>query len=155
MVKSYGDLLADDEKYAERAARVGAMARDVGELLSAEDLDPIRPSKSRRIAFHSPCSLQHGQQLNGIVESLLTRLGYTLLPVKDAHLCCGSAGTYSILQPRLSQRLRERKLKALQGSGPDLIATANVGCQAHLAGAADAPVVHWIELLDRACGPAE
>ena len=101
-----------------------------------------------RVAFHSPCTLQHGQGLAGVVEGILARAGHTLTAVPDAHLCCGSAGAYSILQPALSQALRRNKLDALEGAGPELIATANIGCLAHLDGAARIPVVHWIGLLD-------
>lgn len=103
-----------------------------------------------RIACHAPCSLQHGQQLRGGVEALLARAGFELAPVPDAHLCCGSAGTYSILQPALSRELRSRKLAALQSGMPVGIVTANIGCLAHLQGGASTPVCHWVELLDQA-----
>jgi glycolate oxidase iron-sulfur subunit len=102
------------------------------------------------VAFHSPCTLQHGQQLDGVVETILSRAGFTLTTVPDTHLCCGSAGTYSILQPELSRRLLINKLAALQQDEPDVIATANIGCQMHLASQAERPVRHWIELLDEA-----
>lgn len=147
MVKSYGELLAGDKDYAARAARVSAMARDVGELLSGEELAAIKPTNTRRIAFHSPCSLQHGQKLNGVVESLLIRLGFTLVPVRDAHLCCGSAGTYSLLQPTLAGQLRAQKLEALQEKRPELIATANMGCLMHLQAESHIAVKHWLEVL--------
>ncbi len=150
LVKDYGHLLADDPEYAERAARVASLARDVGELLARQDLGRLAPPdrQPRRIAFHAPCTLQHGQKLPGLVEGLLTGAGFELTPVPDEHLCCGSAGTYSILQPSLSQRLRDNKLQALQSGAPALIATANIGCLHHLQAAAEVPVVHWIELLD-------
>lgn len=146
-VKDYGRLLADDSNYADRAAQVAAATVDVGEYLTgvSSSLQPRFPGK--RIAWHPPCSLQHGQQLEGVVETLLTGVGYELLPVTDAHLCCGSAGTYSVLQPQWSTQLRSNKLQALQQHQPDLIATANVGCQVHLADGTDTPVLHWIELL--------
>jgi glycolate oxidase iron-sulfur subunit len=147
MIKDYGQLLAGDPVYAPRAARVSALAKDVSEVLDKEDLSALRPAKPQRIAFHSPCSLQHAQQLNGMVEGLLTRLGYTLVPVKDGHLCCGSAGTYSILQPALANRLRTGKLNALQAKRPECIATANIGCLLHLQAEAEVPVRHWLELL--------
>jgi glycolate oxidase iron-sulfur subunit len=147
MIKEYGELLAADPAYAARAARVSALARDVSEVLDQEDLSAFSPARPQRIAFHSPCSLQHGQQLNGVVEGLLTRLGYSLAPVRDAHLCCGSAGTYSIFQPELSKQLRARKLDALQDQRPESIATANIGCLLHLQAQADIPVRHWLELL--------
>jgi glycolate oxidase iron-sulfur subunit len=149
MVKEYGHLLRGDPAYAEKATRVAAMTRDIGEILADADLSTLS-CRRRRVAFQSPCTLQHGQQLNGVVERVLGRLGFELTPVPDAHLCCGSAGTYSILQERLSQRLLANKLKALTSGGPDLIATANIGCLAHLKSRTEIPVVHWIELLDSA-----
>jgi glycolate dehydrogenase iron-sulfur subunit len=149
-VREYGELLRHDAAYAARAASISRMARDIGEVLAAEDLSGIGPALAtvRKLAFHAPCTLQHGTSLDGVVEALLQRLGYTLSPVPDAHLCCGSAGTYSILQHELSQRLLENKLQALKSGGPDLIATANIGCLLHLQSKADVPVVHWIQLLD-------
>jgi glycolate oxidase iron-sulfur subunit len=148
MVKDYGHLLADDPAYAARAMRVSELARDLSEVVAAEQPErALGKAAATRIAFHSPCTLQHGQRITGVVEGLLGRLGYTLTPVADSHLCCGSAGTYSILQPVLATRLRENKLAALQQGAPALIATANIGCHQHLAGAAGVPVVHWIELL--------
>jgi glycolate oxidase iron-sulfur subunit len=107
-----------------------------------------RPEHPQKVAFHSPCTLQHGQQINGQVESILGEMGYMLTEVADAHLCCGSAGTYSILQSELSQQLLSNKLHALQTDEPDLIVTANIGCQMHMATQANVPVKHWIELLD-------
>jgi len=152
VVKDYGWHLRDDPVYAEKAARVSALARDLSELLTAEDLarlpSPCARDVPRRIAFHPPCTLQHGQGLMGRVEALLTSVGFELTSVRDAHSCCGSAGTYSILQPELSTRLQADRLDALQAGRPALIVTANVGCQTHLAAAAEVPVVHWIELFD-------
>jgi len=151
MVKDYGHLLRDDPDYGERAARVSALARDPSELVAADLArlpSPFDRGVPRRIAFHPPCTLQHAQKLMGRVESLLRDTGFELLPVRDSHSCCGSAGTYSILQPALSERLRANRLDALQQGGPALIATANVGCQNHLQAAAAVPVVHWIELFD-------
>jgi glycolate oxidase iron-sulfur subunit len=154
MVKDYGHHLKGDPDYAHKAARVSELARDPSELLSAEDLarlpDPTARGVPQRIAFHPPCTLQHGQGLMGRVEGLLRDAGFELLPVRDAHSCCGSAGTYSILQAALANQLRARKLEALEQGRPALIATANVGCQTHLAGGADVPVVHWLELFDPA-----
>ena len=147
MLKDYQHLLQGDMHYAERAKRISAMTQDLSEVLSREDLSELRPQKPKRVAFHSPCSLQHAQKLDGVVESLLQQTGFTLLPVHDAHLCCGSAGTYSILQADLSARLRNDKLDCLQEKSPELIATANIGCLLHLQAAADVPVIHWIELL--------
>jgi glycolate oxidase iron-sulfur subunit len=149
-VKDYGALLRHDPMYADKAARVAALVRDPVELLAGLDLSPLgQPGKGQKVAFHTPCTLNHGQKLNGRVESMLSQLGYVLTPVRDGHLCCGSAGSYSVLQPEISIRLRDNKLAALSGGGPEIIATANVGCQLHLEAGADRPVVHWLELLDR------
>ncbi|WP_295457801.1 glycolate oxidase subunit GlcF [uncultured Thiodictyon sp.] len=148
-VKEYGELLRDDPVYAPRAARVAALARDPAEWLAQADLSVLgAPGHGRRVAFHTPCSLQHGQQIRGTVESILTRLGFELTQVPDAHLCCGSAGTYSLTQPTIAAALRANKLAALQSGAPELIATANIGCQLHLEGVSQVPVVHWLELLD-------
>jgi glycolate oxidase iron-sulfur subunit len=148
-VKEYGHHLRFDPAYAEKAARVSALTRDLAEVLRDEDLSGLQPAQPRRIAFHPPCSLQHGQKLRGVIESILTCAGYELLPVDESHLCCGSAGTYSVLQPELAGQLRARKLNNLQAHRPELIASANIGCQSHLAAGSDVPVVHWITLLDR------
>ena len=149
VVKEYGHLLRHDPDYADKAARVSGLARDIGEILRDETLpsERIKPAYAR-IAFHSPCTLQHGQKLDGVVESILEKAGFTLTPVADQHLCCGSAGTYSILQPALSQQLLDDKLQALEQQLPEVIATANVGCQLQLASKAGRPVKHWVELLD-------
>ncbi len=148
LVKEYGHHLRDDPAYAGKAKQVAALAKDLAEVITPEDLRELRGNGPRRIAFHAPCTLQHGQHLHGVVERLLTQAGFELVPVTDAHLCCGSAGTYSILQADLSARLLRRKLEALQAAGPALIATANIGCQLHLQSQAEVPVVHWIELFD-------
>ena len=147
MLKDYATLLASDPVYAQRARRLADMTRDLGEVLRDENLDNLKPAKGRRIAFHSPCSLQHAQQLDGVVEDILTRAGYILTPVRDKHLCCGSAGTYSILQPALSKQLARNKLDALQEKHPEIIATANIGCLLQLQSGTDIEVVHWVELL--------
>jgi len=147
-VKDYGWLLRDDPAYADKAARVSALTRDLAEVLAGEDLSVLKTGPGRRIAFHPPCSLQHGQKVRGVIEGMLTRLGHELLPVDEAHLCCGSAGTYSLLQPGLAGRLRERKVSNLEARGPELIASANIGCQTHLAAGSTVPVVHWIDLLE-------
>ncbi|CAL8478377.1 glycolate oxidase subunit GlcF [Caballeronia sp. S22] len=149
-IKEYGHLLRDDPQYAAKAARVSELARDLVEVLGAEPLDALRSAERRRIAFHCPCTLQHAQKLGGAVEAILTRLGYDLTAVPDAHLCCGSAGTYSITQPELSMQLRDRKLDALESGAPEMIVTANIGCQTHLAGAGRTGVRHWIELVEDA-----
>ncbi len=149
-IKNYSHLLRNDPVYADKAARISAVTKDLSEVLAVEDLRDINPGRDtrQRVAFQSPCTLQHGQKLGGVVEKILTGLGYTLCPIRDPHLCCGSAGTYSILQPSLSDRLRDNKLRSLQADKPDVIATANIGCLSHLEMHAQVPVVHWIELLD-------
>jgi len=152
MVKDYGHLLRDDRAYAEKAKRISALTRDPVEVIGAE-WPRIAPGiamdiGAQKVAFQSPCSLQHGMKLKGRVEEILLALGLDLTPVADAHLCCGSAGTYSMLQPKLSRKLKAAKLKALEAGRPDVIATANIGCLAHLCDGAKRPVRHWIELLD-------
>lgn len=147
-IKDYGHLLRFDQRYAEKAKVVAALARDVGEVLAAEDLSKLDLKNTElRIAYHPPCTLQHGQQLGGKVEVLLGQLGYQLVPFDEPHLCCGSAGTYSILQPGIATQLRDRKLQAIQKGHPDILVTANIGCQVHLQSGARIPVKHWIELL--------
>ncbi len=148
-VQEYGELLRDDPDYAEKAAHIAKITKDVSEVLSNEDISrlALKDVQQPKIAFHSPCTLQHGQKLNGVTEKLLTQLGFTLTDVPDAHLCCGSAGSYSLLQQELSQRLLKQKLEALQSGAPAVIATANIGCLMHLQSQADVPVRHWIELL--------
>lgn len=147
-VKEYGHHLRHDPVYAEKAVRISELTRDLSEVLRDEDLSVLKPTKPKRIAFHPPCSLQHGQKLRGVIEGILAQAGHELLPVDESHLCCGSAGTYSVLQPELAGQLRSRKLSNLQARGPELIASANIGCQTHLAAASDVPVVHWVTLLD-------
>lgn len=147
-VRDYGYHLRDDPSYAEKAARIAALTLDLSEALAREDLSGFTTTQARRIAFHPPCSLQHGQQVRGVIEDILSRLGYELVPFDEAHLCCGSAGSYSLLQPNLAAQLRDRKLSHIESQQPELIASANIGCQLHLASGTDLPVVHWIELLN-------
>ncbi|MBW8905376.1 MAG: glycolate oxidase subunit GlcF [Betaproteobacteria bacterium] len=145
-VKEYGHYLAGDERYREKAARISALTGDLCEVLTPQ---MVAGGRARgKVAFQSPCTLQHGQQIRGKVEALLRAAGYELTPVNDAHLCCGSAGTYSLLHPEIAGELRSRKLAALNAGAPEVIATANVGCLSHLQGASATPVKHWIELLD-------
>ncbi len=150
MLKDYGRLLADDPAYAGKAQTLAQRVRDISEVLAEEDLGGLpKPSAlPEQIAFHAPCSLQHGQKLQGVVERLLNDWGVTLCPVPEPHLCCGSAGSYSLLQAEISGQLRERKLTALHSGGPGLIASANIGCLTHLREGTDTPVVHWLQLLD-------
>jgi glycolate oxidase iron-sulfur subunit len=149
MLKEYGPLLASDPGYAGKAAKISELALDLAEVVAAEDLELLAASSTERIAVHVPCTLYHGLRQPGLVQDILQRTGFDLAETSEPHLCCGSAGTYSILQPELSRRLAARKLEALSISGPDLIATANVGCQIQLSGVSDRPVGHWVELLDR------
>ena len=149
-VHEYGKMLYDDSRYAAKAARVSALARDVVEVLQNEPVERLGLCAEQRLAFHCPCTLQHALKLGGAVESLLTRLGFTLTAVPDGHLCCGSAGTYSLTQPELSLQLRDNRLDALESGKPQVIATANIGCQAHLDGAGRTPVRHWIEIVEAA-----
>ncbi len=150
VVKDYYEYLSDDPAYAEKAKKISELVKDISEIIVNEDLSKLENTNNQaRVAAHIPCSLQHGQQLNGVVETILTNTGYTLTPVKDAHLCCGSAGTYSLLQTQISNTLRDNKLDALQQAEPDLITTANIGCLHHLHSGTEKPVLHWIELLDK------
>jgi len=149
-IKEYGHLLSTDPAYADKAKRVSALAKDLVEVLRDEPLETLAISSSQRVAFHCPCTLQHAQKLGGAVESVLTRLGFNLTTVPDSHVCCGSAGTYSLTQPELSRQLRDNKLNALESGKPELIITANIGCQTHLNGAGRTPVRHWIELVEAA-----
>ncbi len=146
-VREYEHLLSDDAEYAGKAAQIQSKLRDISELLVSEDLESLNVRSETHISWHCPCTAQHGQKLDEPTRSILTRLGFGLPAVKDAHLCCGSAGTYSLLQPKMARQLRQQKLKALQRSEPDAVVTANIGCQAHLGGGTQTPVIHWIELL--------
>ncbi|TAK80049.1 MAG: glycolate oxidase iron-sulfur subunit [Betaproteobacteria bacterium] len=145
-VKDYGHLLAGDPAYRGKAQRVAALAKDLSEVVP---FDAIPTGlASARVAFQSPCSLQHGQQIRGTVEARLARAGFVTTAVREGHLCCGSAGSYSLLQPEIAGELRARKIESLEEGAPEYIATANIGCLAHLQPAASVPVRHWIELLD-------
>lgn len=150
VVKDYGELLAGEPAYAERAARVARLARDPAELLQALGVERLTEALGPApgpLAYQAPCTLQHAQRLPGLTEGLLERLGFSLTAVGDGGMCCGSAGTYSLLQPAISTRLRRRKLDALEAGGPVGIATSNIGCQLHLAAGTRLPVRHWLEWL--------
>lgn len=156
MIKDYAEILANDPAYAEKAQRISAMAKDVSEILptfTAEIETMARNKRAggvpERVTYHPPCTLQHGQKIRGPVETLLGGLGVTVRLCQDSHLCCGSAGTYSILQPALSQELRDRKLTNIMKTAPQEIVSGNVGCINHLQSGTDVPVRHWIELVDR------
>jgi glycolate oxidase iron-sulfur subunit len=146
MVKDYGELLRHDHDYVEKAKRFSALVKDVSVVLMSEDLSQFK-GDGRKVAFQSPCTLQHGQKITGTVEAILEKVGYRLTAVADAHLCCGSAGVYSLLEPALSRQLLRNKLQALQANEPVLIVTANIGCLNHLQSASSVKVLHWIELL--------
>jgi glycolate oxidase iron-sulfur subunit len=153
-IKDYAQALSHDAQYAGKAARISALARDLSEFLPdlVEALkDKCKPGKAARAVFHAPCTLQHGQKLRGGVEAHLRELGFDVLPpAAEAHLCCGSAGTYSVLQPELSRQLRDRKLKNIALAEPQYILSANIGCIQHLQSGTSTPVKHWIEMLDEA-----
>ena len=144
-LKDYGRLLDTPDAHA-----FAAKTKDVAELLSTFEFRkrPIAGRTLDRIAWHPPCTLQHGQKLVGVVERILLATGYELVPVADSHLCCGSAGAYSLLQPTMATELKRRKARELQRHHPQAVATANIGCQTHLADAVDVPVVHWLELIE-------
>ena len=153
MVKEYGHLLRNDPAYADKAERVSASTRDLSEvLLPFTDFlaGKLNPPSTKRVAWHPPCTLQHGQQIRGPVEALLTAAGVDVKLCAESHLCCGSAGTYSVLQPALATALRDRKLGHLAATQPDAIVSANIGCITHLQGGTDTPVLHWIELIAKA-----
>ncbi len=162
-IKEYPQWFANEPAYREKARQISAKTLDLSEVVARElphDYAPARRQESpRKVAFHAPCTLQHGQRTRGVVEAMLTRGGYTLCEVRDAHLCCGAAGTYSILQPKLAAQLRQNKQAALAASGAQVVCTANVGCQMHLGmnftqgTNSTQSVVHWIELLERVLPP--
>lgn len=148
MFKDYKHLLQHDSEYATKAAYIAQHSLDLCEILARENLAAFsKQAPSEKVAFHPPCTLQHAQRLNGVVEEILQRCGFQLVDIKDKHLCCGSAGTYSMLHPRLSRQLATNKVAALRKQQPDLIATANIGCLQHLNQHSPQPVIHWIELL--------
>lgn len=148
-IKEYGELLRHDPEYADKAQKISDLTKDLTEVLVQEDLSKFLCSSNQlhRIAVHQPCTLQHGQKLAGLLDNILIRLNFTVLPVIDGHLCCGSAGTYSILHKSISQQLLRNKLENLHATQPELIVTANIGCQIHLQTQAQVPVKHWISLL--------
>jgi glycolate oxidase iron-sulfur subunit len=150
MLKDYGHFMQHDAAYAEKAKKIAALSKDVSEVIAAEwpKLKPMLKASSEKIAYHPPCTMQHGMKLKGGVEAMLRDMGFELAPVADSHLCCGSAGTYSVLQPEISNELKARKVKSLTADGPAQIATSNIGCMTHIQSGTTLPVKHWIELLD-------
>jgi glycolate oxidase iron-sulfur subunit len=152
MVKDYGFMLRTDSAYAERAARISSLAKDICEYLATLPLNAASPVSSLSVAYHSACSLQHGQRITRQPKEILTRLGFAVMDVPEGHLCCGSAGTYNILQPDIAKRLRKRKVGTIERLRPDLIAAGNVGCITQIAAGTELPVVHTVELIDWATG---
>ena len=151
-VKEYGHAFRDDPAYAEKAAKVSALARDVSEFLAEIGIGPVRADSGKRVAYHAACSLQHGQRILAAPKALLAEAGFTVLDVPEGHLCCGSAGTYNMLQPELASALRDRKVANIESIAPELVAAGNIGCLTQIASATALPVVHTVELLDWATG---
>ena len=154
-VKEYGHLLKGDPLYAHKAARISLLTKDISEVITDElthgntlSIHSSPNSPKQKLSFHSPCTLQHGMQIRGTVETILLSAGFELAFVPDSHLCCGSAGTYSLLQPDLSHQLLTNKVKSLESGQPNQIVTANIGCLTHIQGGTQIPVRHWIEVLD-------
>ena len=152
MVKDYGHMFRDDPALADNAARVSAIARDITEVAGELGLRPAGRTPRLRVAHHSACSMQHGQKLTGLPADLLSSVGFEVAEVPEGHICCGSAGTYNILQPEIAGRLRTRKVARIESVAPDVVAAGNIGCMVQIAGGTDLPVVHTVELLDWATG---
>ncbi|MCB1513290.1 MAG: glycolate oxidase subunit GlcF [Hyphomicrobiaceae bacterium] len=151
-VKDYGYMLRNDPEYAERAAKVSALTRDITEFLTEHDLGPPVRWSSLRVAYHSACSLQHGQRVTDEPKALLSAAGFTVVSPPEGHICCGSAGTYNIMQPELARELRTRKVRNIRSVKPDVVAAGNIGCITQLAGGMEIPIAHTVELLDWAYG---
>jgi glycolate oxidase iron-sulfur subunit len=151
-MKDYGFMFRTDPAYAEKAARVAALAKDVTEYIAALEIPASGTARPLTVAYHAACSLQHGQKVTQIPKELLSKCGFVVKDVPEGHLCCGSAGTYNILQPALAERLRERKVANIESVKPDAIATGNIGCITQIAAGTAIPVVHTVELLDWATG---
>jgi glycolate oxidase iron-sulfur subunit len=155
MLKDYGFIFRNDAEYAAKAARVSSLARDVTEVLAqvlSARASPAPEAANLRVAYHSACSLQHGQKLNALAPDLLRKAGFTVLDIPESHICCGSAGTYSLLQPEMSTQLRDRKARNIESTRPEVIATGNIGCITQIVQATPIPIVHTVELLDWATG---
>jgi glycolate oxidase iron-sulfur subunit len=152
VIKDYGYMLREDRDFAGPAARISALAKDITEYLAGFELQPTQQTGSIVVAYHSACSLQHGQKIRDVPKDLLSKSGFVVKDVPESHLCCGSAGTYNILQPDIAQRLRDRKVANIASVKPDMIAAGNIGCMIQIAGGTSVPVVHTIELLDWATG---
>jgi glycolate oxidase iron-sulfur subunit len=158
MVKDYGFILREDPAYAEKAAQIAGLARDVSEIVEQLELraaPPDHPGRDLRVAYHSACSLQHGQRIHAGPKALLAAAGFDTFDVPEGHLCCGSAGTYNLLRPEIADELRARKLANIDATRADIVAAGNIGCITQLAAGSGAPVVHTVELLDWATGGPE
>lgn len=147
MIKDYKTLFEPNDPYYQKAMEISDKTKDIAEYLLGQDLSALS-IKENNLSYHAPCTLQHGQKLPSIVEHVLAKTGYQVSPITDSHLCCGSAGSYSIFQPKISKQLRENKLQHLSASNPDVIVTANIGCLMHLSKGTNIPVKHWIELVN-------
>ena len=152
MIKDYGFMLREDPEFAAKAAKVSALAKDITEYVDSLELRAPQQRSDLVIAYHSACSLQHGQKIMQLPKELLSRNGFVVKDVPESHLCCGSAGTYNILQPDIADKLRERKLANIATVKPDMIAAGNIGCMVQIASGTTVPVVHTVELLDWATG---
>src|SRR6478609_8363503 len=152
VIKDYGFMLREDRDFAGSAAQISALAKDITEFLGGIDLNPSSQKNDVTVAYHSACSLQHGQKITQLPKELLSKNGFVVKDVPESHLCCGSAGTYNILQPDIASRLRDRKVANIARVKPDMIAAGNIGCMVQIAGGTSVPVVHTIELLDWATG---
>jgi glycolate oxidase iron-sulfur subunit len=152
VIKDYGFMLREDRNFAAAAARISALAKDITEYLGSIELQPAQQKSDLVIAYHSACSLQHGQKITHAPKELLSKNGFVVKDVPESHLCCGSAGTYNILQPDIANRLRDRKVANIAKVRPDMIAAGNIGCMVQIAGGTSVPVVHTVELLDWATG---
>jgi glycolate oxidase iron-sulfur subunit len=150
-IKDYGHMLREDAAYAGKAARVSGLTRDITEFLATLDL-PTRPAKALTVAYHSACSMQHGQKITDTPKKLLKAAGFTVKDVPEGHICCGSAGVYNILQPEIAAQLRSRKVKNIERAKPDMIATGNIGCMTQIGKGTGIPIIHTVELLDWAYG---
>ena len=151
-IKDYGFMFRDDPAYADKAARVSALAKDVTEYVANLGLMPPLFESDLVVAYHSACSMQHGQGIRTEPKNLLKKAGFTVKDVPEGHICCGSAGTYNILQPEIAGRLRDRKVANIERMRPDLIATGNIGCATQIGNGTSIPIVHTVELLDWATG---
>jgi glycolate oxidase iron-sulfur subunit len=150
-IKDYGFMLRSDPAYADKAAKISALTRDISEYLAALDLPPAKP-RGIKVAYHSACSMQHGQKITREPKELLARAGFEVADVPEGHLCCGSAGTYNMMQPEIAERLRARKVANIERTAPDIVAAGNIGCLVQIGRGTGIPVVHTVELLDWATG---